>query len=98
MAILEAIQRVAGLDPLVLAVAVAVLLLALHVVPWLLDPHGIQSVPGPFLAKFSDAWLAWVAAHGHRSEVVHRLHQRYGTHPKTRRLTLPHRAELRPAR
>ncbi|EMD34717.1 hypothetical protein CERSUDRAFT_116910 [Gelatoporia subvermispora B] len=60
---------------LVLAVGVALV----HVVPWLLDPHGIRSYPGPLLAKFSDAWLGWVAAQGHRSEVVHELHKKYGT-------------------
>jgi benzoate 4-monooxygenase len=49
-----------------------------HVVPWLVDPLGIRSVPGPFLAKFSDLWLGWVSAQGHRSEVVHAMHQRYG--------------------
>jgi benzoate 4-monooxygenase len=66
------------LDPLTLALAIPALVLAVHVVPYLLDPHGLRSVPGPFLAKFSDAWLGWVAAHKHRSETVHRLHQRYG--------------------
>ncbi|OCH91279.1 cytochrome P450 [Obba rivulosa] len=60
---------------LVLLAAVALV----HLVPWLLDPHGIRSYPGPWLAKFSDAWLGWVAAHGHRSEVVHELHKKHGT-------------------
>lgn len=50
----------------------------LHLIPWLLDPHGIRSIPGPFLAKFSDAWLGWVSAQGHRSEVVHEMHKKYG--------------------
>ncbi|KAL0959891.1 hypothetical protein HGRIS_011559 [Hohenbuehelia grisea] len=51
---------------------------AVHVVPWFLDPHGIRLYPGPFLAKFTDLWLGWVSAHGHRSEVVHHMHQKYG--------------------
>ncbi|KAK0466879.1 cytochrome P450 monooxygenase [Desarmillaria tabescens] len=34
--------------------------------------------PGPLLAKFSDAWLAYVAYQGYRSEVVHNLHRQYG--------------------
>jgi len=33
----------------------------------------------PFFAKFSDIWLGWVASHGHRSDVVHELHKKYGT-------------------
>ncbi|KZT00648.1 cytochrome P450 [Laetiporus sulphureus 93-53] len=55
-----------------------VLVLLVHFVPYLRDPHRIRSYPGPFLAKLSDAWLGWVAAKGHRSEVVHKLHQKHG--------------------
>ena len=55
--------------------------LAFVILPYILDKHHIRSnkVPGPVLAGFSDAWLGWTAAHGHRSEDVHVLHQRYGT-------------------
>ncbi|KAF8888565.1 cytochrome P450 monooxygenase [Infundibulicybe gibba] len=49
-----------------------------HLIPYFLDPHGIRLYPGPFLAKFSDIWLGWVAKQGHRSEVVHKMHQKYG--------------------
>ncbi|KDR80199.1 hypothetical protein GALMADRAFT_242488 [Galerina marginata CBS 339.88] len=49
-----------------------------HLIPYLLDPHGIRQYPGPFLAKFSDLWLGWVSKDGHRSEVVHSMHQKYG--------------------
>ncbi|KAI0302392.1 cytochrome P450 monooxygenase pc-bph [Multifurca ochricompacta] len=48
-------------------------------IPWLLDPHGLRSFPGPFLARFSDLWLGRVAQQGHRSEIVHALHEKYGT-------------------
>ncbi|KAI6019956.1 cytochrome P450 [Pisolithus orientalis] len=37
-----------------------------------------RSIPGPFLAKFSDIWLGWVSSLGHRSDVVHELHKKYG--------------------
>ncbi|KAL4251988.1 cytochrome P450 family protein [Abortiporus biennis] len=50
-----------------------------HVLVYLLDPHGLRRYPGPSLAKLSDLWLGRVAALGHRSEVVHELHQKYGT-------------------
>ncbi|KAI9465313.1 cytochrome P450 monooxygenase pc-bph [Lactarius psammicola] len=50
-----------------------------HLVPWLVDPHGLRSFPGPWLAHFSDLWLGRVARRGHRSEVVHELHEKYGT-------------------
>jgi benzoate 4-monooxygenase len=57
---------------------VVTLVVLVHVVPWLVDLHGIRDIPGPLLAKYSDAWLGWVSAHGHRSEVVHEMHQKYG--------------------
>ena len=60
------------------ALAIAAVLLV-HLVPLITDPYGLRSYPGPFLAKISDAWLGWVAAQGHRSEVVHGLHQKHGT-------------------
>ncbi|KAF9010111.1 cytochrome P450 monooxygenase pc-bph [Cyathus striatus] len=49
-----------------------------HIVSYLLDPHGIRLYPGPFIAKFTDAWLGWVCKNGHRSEVVHEMHKKYG--------------------
>jgi benzoate 4-monooxygenase len=65
-------------DPISILVALGVAVLAVHIVPWIMDPHGMRNIPGPVLAKFSDLWLGRVAALGHRSEVVHELHQRYG--------------------
>lgn len=50
-----------------------------HVVPYFYDPHGIRLYSGPFIAKFSDIWLGIVAKNGHRSEVVHRMHLKYGS-------------------
>lgn len=49
-----------------------------HIVSYVTDPHGLRSFPGPALAKLSDLWLARVATNGHRSEVVHELHEKYG--------------------
>ncbi|KAH8105783.1 hypothetical protein DFH11DRAFT_1732952 [Phellopilus nigrolimitatus] len=37
----------------------------------------LNGVTGPVPARFSDLWLGWVAAQGHRSEVVHELHKKY---------------------
>lgn len=63
-----------------LFVAVPVVLVLGLVVPYFVDPHCIRSngVTGPLIARFSDIWLGWIAAHGHRSEVVHELHEKYG--------------------
>ncbi|KAL5480946.1 hypothetical protein ACEPAI_9887 [Sanghuangporus weigelae] len=62
------------------ATALAAIALAAHLVPYLTDSHCIwgNGISGLLLARFSDAWLGWVAAHGHRSEVVNNLHKKYG--------------------
>ena len=51
-----------------------------HVVPYYLDPHQYRrpAIHGPWLNSVSDAWLAYVAAQGNRSERVHELHEKYG--------------------
>lgn len=76
MAVIEALTQLDLKSWLLLIPALAIVA---HILIWLLDPHGIRSYPGPLLAKFSDAWLGYVAAQGHRSEVVHDLHKQYGT-------------------
>ncbi|QRW02026.1 cytochrome P450 family protein [Ceratobasidium sp. AG-Ba] len=51
-----------------------------HVVPYYLDPHQYRrpAIDGPWLNSLSDAWLAYAAAQGNRSERVHELHKKYG--------------------
>ena len=58
--------------------ASALAVLAVHLVPYVVDTHGIRSIPGPWLAKVTDVWMGRVAAGGHRSEVVHEVHKQYG--------------------
>ncbi|KAK0496381.1 cytochrome P450 monooxygenase [Armillaria luteobubalina] len=65
-------------DLLIVAATVVVLVVLVHLVPYLVDSHGLRSYPGPLVAKFSDAWLGYTTYKGHRSEVVHDLHMRYG--------------------
>lgn len=60
------------------AIGVAILIVSTHLIPYVLDPYSNRKYPGPFLAKFSDAWLGWVSKSGHRSEVVHAMHEKYG--------------------
>ncbi|KAK0219526.1 hypothetical protein EDD85DRAFT_342069 [Armillaria nabsnona] len=55
------------------------LVILVHLVPYLIDAHGLRSYPGPLVAKFSDAWLGCVSYKGHRSEVIHDLHMKYGS-------------------
>ncbi|CAE6453718.1 unnamed protein product [Rhizoctonia solani] len=49
-------------------------------IPYLGDPHRLRrnTIAGPKLAALSNAWLAYVASRGDRSQVVHELHQKYG--------------------
>lgn len=72
------INSLRDVDFVTLVAFVPVLVLLSHVLAYILDPQGIRSVPGPLLAKFSDAWLGWTSGHGHRSEIVHELHKKYG--------------------
>lgn len=65
-------------DLLTVVASILVLVVLVHLVPYLVDSHGLRSYPGPLIAKFSDAWLGYVSYKGHRSEVVHDLHMRYG--------------------
>jgi benzoate 4-monooxygenase len=66
------------LDVAILLISIPVVFFLSHILGYVIDPHGIRSIPGPFLAKFSDLWLGWVSGHGHRSEVVHEMHKKYG--------------------
>jgi hypothetical protein len=65
-------------NPIFLLLAVPASVLLAHLLPWLVDVKHIRDIPGPLLAKFSDAWLAFRAAQGKRSEHVHELHKKYG--------------------
>jgi len=58
--------------------AIPVVVLLCHIIPWLVDPHDIRKYPGPFMAKFTDLWLAYISSQGHRSEVIHDYHLKYG--------------------
>ncbi|EJC99221.1 cytochrome P450 monooxygenase pc-bph [Fomitiporia mediterranea MF3/22] len=74
-------NALARVDLISLAVAVPLVLILGLIVPYFVDPHCIRNngITGPLSARFSDAWLGWVAAQGHRSEVVHEMHKKYGT-------------------
>jgi benzoate 4-monooxygenase len=64
---------------IILLIFIPIILLMYHILAYVIDPQAIRAIPGPFLAKFTDAWFGWVSAHGHRSEVVHEMHKKYGS-------------------
>ena len=76
MSLVEHFSPTSFLTSAVLLVPVLVILG--HLLPWIVDPHGLRSFPGPWLARFSDLWLGFIVPQGHRSEVVHELHEKYG--------------------
>ena len=61
-----------------IAGAIILVVLAVHLVPYVVDRRGMRSIPGPWLAKFSDAWLGRISARGHKSDVIRELHRQYG--------------------
>ncbi|KAI9441682.1 cytochrome P450 monooxygenase pc-bph [Lactarius indigo] len=73
------LEHLLDVSPTSVILLIPTLVILGHVVPWLVDPHGLRSFPGPWLAHFSDLWLGRVARRGHRSQVVHKLHEKYGT-------------------
>jgi benzoate 4-monooxygenase len=73
------VEHLLNVSPASVIILVPTLVILGHLIPWIVDSHGLRSFPGPWLAHFSDLWLGRVAHQGHRSEVVHELHQKYGT-------------------
>jgi len=76
MIAVDTIQNLVTNSTLLLAIPAFVILC--HVVPWLVDPNDIRKYPGPFMARFTDLWLAHTSSQGHRSEVIHDCHLKYG--------------------
>jgi benzoate 4-monooxygenase len=83
MALLEhSLRFVQSAHPAFFVAVVPAIVILVHFIPWLVDPHGLRSYPGPWIAHFSDLWLGRVAQQGHRSEVVHRMHEKYGEYDR----------------
>ncbi|KAI0266458.1 cytochrome P450 monooxygenase [Gloeopeniophorella convolvens] len=79
MALIEQVLDILrNANPALIIWTIPALVIVAHLLPWLIDAHGLRSYPGPWLAQFSDLWLGRVAQQGHRSEVVHELHKKYG--------------------
>ena len=43
---------------------------------WFTDP--LRSIPGPFLARLTGAWVVFLELSGHRSTTIRKLHKKYG--------------------
>ncbi|PWN22638.1 cytochrome P450 [Microstroma glucosiphilum] len=60
------------------SLAALVALFAIYVV-YVLSASPHASLPGPFLARFTDLWMARQAMRGDRSLVIHEEHKKHGT-------------------
>ncbi|KAI0708217.1 cytochrome P450 [Fomitopsis betulina] len=65
-------------NPLLLLAALPVILVVAKVVDYLADSSGLRPYPGPFLAKFTDAWIFWTVSRNRWSRSVEDAHKRYG--------------------
>ena len=72
------VERLLNVNPTSVILLIPTLVILGHLVPWLVDPHGLRSFPGPWLAHFSDLWLGRASRRGRRSVAVHEMHQKYG--------------------
>ncbi|KAH9937980.1 cytochrome P450 monooxygenase pc-bph [Amylocystis lapponica] len=76
----EVLQSQSVLTNLAFASAtVLFIVLAVHFIPYLVDPHDLRAYPGPTFARFTDVWMALTIWRGRRSQEVHQLHQKFGT-------------------
>ena len=78
MSIVQQLTAWARDNPLLLLAALPVVLLVAKVANYLTDPSALRSYPGPFLAKFTDAWIFWTVSRNRWSCSVEDLHKRYG--------------------
>ena len=72
------VERLLNVNPTSVILLIPTFVILGHLVPWLVDPHGLRSFPGPWLAHFSDLWLGRASRRGRRSVAVHEMHQKYG--------------------
>ena len=65
-------------NPLLVLAVVPAAAVLFHVIAYLKDSLELCSYPGPFLAKFMDAWMFWVVNGNRWSTTVKGLHKKYG--------------------
>ena len=76
LSILDIFFRPTTLLAAVLAVPLVAVLY--HLVVFVVDHNGLHSIPGPLLAKLTDAWYGSLVFKGVACDVVHAMHKRYG--------------------
>ncbi|MBW0525988.1 hypothetical protein O181_065703 [Austropuccinia psidii MF-1] len=54
------------------------LVLRFYIFVYFIDSFRLRRLPGPFLAKFSRLWLAYISRRGRRYQSIHQAHLKYG--------------------
>lgn len=80
MAILQTTTLFIRDNPALLLAALPVVIVLYQLAAYFVDPHGLRSYPGPFLAKFTDIWIAWTVHRNRWSVDVEDAHKKYGTY------------------
>ncbi|KZT65615.1 cytochrome P450 [Daedalea quercina L-15889] len=78
MVVLEQLVIHLGDNPLLLLAILPAAVVLVKLVAYLTDPSGLRAYPGPFLAKFTDAWIFWVVCRNRWSATVEDLHNEHG--------------------
>lgn len=65
--------------PILISIIVLAAAGLFHIIAYFKDSSGLRSFPGPFLAKFTDAWMFSVVNGNRWSTTVESLHKKYGT-------------------
>ena len=79
MPIIHRLTSYCSTDVLLTLTAVLSAVVVFHVFAYFKDTPGLRSFPGPFLAKFTDAWMFSVVSGNRWSTTVESLHKQYGT-------------------
>ncbi|KAH9937982.1 cytochrome P450 monooxygenase pc-bph [Amylocystis lapponica] len=79
MTILYEVSQASPTNILFASSGIVLLVIAVHCVIYLADPHGLRTYPGPYFAKFTDVWMCLTASQGGRLEDIHQLHRKFGT-------------------
>ncbi|KAF9884372.1 hypothetical protein FE257_001828 [Aspergillus nanangensis] len=72
--LLDTLSTTSGLCPVVTVLIVALIARIIHNK----YRHGIDSIPGPLLASYSDLWRLYVVSRRHPHTVHQKLHRKYG--------------------
>ncbi|KAH9839883.1 cytochrome P450 [Rhodofomes roseus] len=78
MPVIQQVTSELSNNPLLLLAVLPAAFILVRVITYFKDASGLRSYPGPFLAKFTDAWMFWVVSHNRWSSAVDEMHRKHG--------------------